>query len=257
MPTSSPIYNNVLTARGISTIIPSLLHRSPFERLGIDLTGPFLQSPKGNQYLLAVLDHLTGWAEAFPIPNKRSQTVWDTLYTQYFPCYGFPAVIITDQGLEFQAADFRDGLRRLGIDHKRTTPCHPQTNGAVERFHRTLKATIRKLCNNATSKWEEQLADAMWGYRVAETNSRGSSPYFLLFGHPPGVSPLGDTRFGNLARAQRHAFLCQETAKPGRQEKSKLLPLSHRHGIRIQRQLECHALHSVPLSLQQSRQYSS
>lgn len=53
--------------------------RRPFDILGIDLTGPFLPSHRNNRYLLSVVDHLTGWAEALPIPGKRASTVWNAL----------------------------------------------------------------------------------------------------------------------------------------------------------------------------------
>ena len=209
------------------TDIPS----KPFERVGVDLTGPFLPSPTGNKYLLVVVDHLTGWAEVYPIPDKRSQTVWMKLYSEFFSRFGFPNVLITDQGQEFNSEFFRTNLKTLGISHKRTTPGHPQTNGVAERFNRTLKETLRKLVNNQTSQWESYLPEALWAYRVSETESRGSSPYYLLFGQIPN-KPNSDfqteSRFENLARAQRLAYEKQEQAKQSRHDKSKLTPLGKR-----------------------------
>ena len=145
--------------------------------------------------------------------------------------YGFPETLITDLGLEFNSKELRDKFEKLGINHKRSTPAHPQTNGAIERFHRTLKSTLRKLCNNNTSAWEDHLADALWAYRISESEARGNSPYFLLFGLHPDAKPLEsheDTRFESLARAQRHAFVTQTMAKQKRQERSKLDDLCKR-----------------------------
>ena len=203
----------------------------PFERIGLDLTGPFLPSSKGNKYLMCAVDHLTGWAESIPIRDKRSSTVWEALTTQVFPRQGHPDVIITDNGLEFMSNAFQDGLRSLNIIHKKTTPIHPQTNGVVERFHRTLKDSLRKLMNNNTSSWEDQLADAMWAYRISDSEARGSSPYELLYGFPanmPHLEDLKDSRFSSMARARQHAHDLQVTAKRKRQERSRFLRLSDR-----------------------------
>ena len=200
----------------------------PFERIGVDLTGPLLPSPAGNKYLLVVIDHLTGWAEAYPIPDKRSATVWNKLYAEFFPRFGFPEVLVTDQGQEFNSASFKSGLQTLGIQHKRTTPGHPQTNGMAERFNRTLKNTLRKLCNNQTSQWENHLPDALWAYRISETETRGSSPYYLLFGQIPNKAAetiQTSHRFENLARAHRLAYQKQEEAKTKRHDRSHLRPL--------------------------------
>lgn len=47
--------------------------------------------------------------------------------------------LITDNGPQFVARDFKDYLRICGMQHARTSPAHPQSNGKLERFHATLK----------------------------------------------------------------------------------------------------------------------
>lgn len=71
---------------------------APFQEVGIDLVGPFLPPHNGNKYIIALVDHHTGWAEAYPIPDKRSITIWEQIYHQYFSRFGFPKVLLTDQG---------------------------------------------------------------------------------------------------------------------------------------------------------------
>jgi transposase InsO family protein len=162
-----------INARNFRPTVPQLTETPsrPFQRIGVDLTGPLMPSLQGNKYILSVVDHLTGWAEAFPIPNKKAETVWNKLREEFFPRYGFCEVMISDQGQEFSALQNREGWKQLGIDHRRSTPGHSATNGCVERFHRTIKETLKKVCNNQTSSWESHLADAMWGYRASETET--------------------------------------------------------------------------------------
>jgi transposase InsO family protein len=204
--------------------------KRPFERVGVDLTGPFLPSLQNNRYLLCMVDHLTGWAEAIPIPDKRATTVWAALMTEIFPRHGHPQTLITDNGLEFANEVFTTGCRALQIHHVRTTPVRPQSNGVVERFNRTLKDTLRKLMNNQTSSWQEHLAAALWAYRISASEARGTSPFELLYGYPPDTPDIDDPdgRFEVLTRARNHAVLQQEKNKLQRQELSRLLPTDKR-----------------------------
>jgi transposase InsO family protein len=48
--------------------------------------------------------------------------------------------IITDNGPQFLAKDFKEFIRVTGMDHVRTSPYYPQSNGKIERWHKTLKA---------------------------------------------------------------------------------------------------------------------
>ena len=48
--------------------------------------------------------------------------------------------IISDNGPQFIAKDFKVFIRLAGMTHVRTAPYHPQSNGKIERWHRTLKA---------------------------------------------------------------------------------------------------------------------
>ncbi len=54
----------------------------------------------------------------------------------------FPAArprIISDNGPQFIAKDFKEFIRLSGMTHVRTSPYYPQSNGKLERFHKTLK----------------------------------------------------------------------------------------------------------------------
>ena len=97
--------------------------------VGIDLIGPFIPSEQGNRYALTIVDHLSGWAEALPIPNKSSEAVEKALAQEFIPRHGAPETVISDRGLEFASGHFRKYLAGLGIEHRQSTPYHPQTNG--------------------------------------------------------------------------------------------------------------------------------
>ena len=77
---------------------------------------------------------------------------------------------------------------RIKLTH--TTPYHPQGNGAVERFNRTLKAMISKL--NNVDKWDKSLQTLVKHYNSHVCDATGFSPFQLMFGRKCNfsISPL-------------------------------------------------------------------
>ena len=48
--------------------------------------------------------------------------------------------VISDNGPQFMARDFKEFIRIAGLTHVRTSPYYPQRNGRIERWHKSLKA---------------------------------------------------------------------------------------------------------------------
>ena len=111
----------------------------------------------------------------------------------------------------------------MGVEHHRTTPVQPQSNGRTERFNRTLKEMLQKLVNNASDRWEGQLITAMLAYRTSVSTTTGYTPFFLLYGHRsrmPLTTALrvsSENAFGNrlddLARALKMARAMTEDSR--------------------------------------------
>ena len=59
----------------------------PFDKIAIDLVTDFETSTSGNKHILTVIDHLIGWPEAFPIPDKTADTIVTTLINHYLPVH--------------------------------------------------------------------------------------------------------------------------------------------------------------------------
>jgi len=73
----------------------------------------------------------------------------------------------------------------LGIYQRKTTPYHLQTNGAVERFNRTLQNMIAMYVNAYQDDWDEILPYVLYAYRTAYNESTRESPYYLMFIRDP------------------------------------------------------------------------
>ena len=76
----------------------------------------------------------------------------------------------------------KDICKLLGIKKLNTTASHPQCNGAVEKFNRTLKSMLRKQAAKMGAQWDQYLSRVLWAYRNTSHSSTGEKPSFLLFG---------------------------------------------------------------------------
>ena len=155
---------------------------APWERVGIDLTGKHPRSRRGNYYILTYIDYFTKWAEAYPIPNKEASTVCRLLVEEIFPRYGVPLQVISDQGREFDNRLIKGVCDIMGADKIRTSPYKASTNGAVERFHRTLNAMLGRVVCESQRDWDERVPMVMAAYRASRHEATGYSPNFLMFG---------------------------------------------------------------------------
>ena len=75
----------------------------------------------------------------------------------------------------------------LGLKKVNSTVHHPQTDGLVERFNRTLTDMLSKKVKKNEKDWDQQLSYVLFAYQASLQESTGESPFFLLYGHAPGV----------------------------------------------------------------------
>ena len=137
------------------------------------------------QKILVVTDHFSRFVQALKVKDKRAITIAKCLYDNYFRHYGFPRHLLSDQGTEFCNAILNEMCIYLNIKKLRTSPYHPQMNGAVEHVHQTLERMIAKLDNRRRRKWPKHLASITHAYNSTRSQIMGYSPYFLMMGCRP------------------------------------------------------------------------
>ena len=174
----------------------------PFERVAMDLTGPHPASRSGHVYILTVMDLFTKWAEAIPIRNKEAVTVARALMDVVFARFGVPYQLLSDNGKEFDNHVMKELCRLLEVDKIRTTVYKASTNGAIERFHRTLNSMIGKVVAINQKNWDEFLPSVMGAYRASCHEATGFSPNFLMFGRE-NTAPL-DVVYGTPRGEESH-----------------------------------------------------
>ena len=117
-----------------------------------------------------------------PIVNKKAATVAFALYDNWFTLIGFPEQIQSDKGKEFVAKVCKAMYSVFAVRKVQTSGWHPQANGQVERFNKTLAEMLTKLCAKDQVNWPNYLRTVVMEYNAMVHCSTGESPYWMLFG---------------------------------------------------------------------------
>ena len=98
----------------------------PFGKIAINLVTECETSTSGNKHILTIIDHLTRWPEAFPIPDKSADTIVVTFINEYLPVHMCPQYILSNNGTEFKNNLMDQVLQQLGIERIFSAPYHPR-----------------------------------------------------------------------------------------------------------------------------------
>ncbi|XP_061764252.1 uncharacterized protein K02A2.6-like [Nerophis ophidion] len=169
---------------------PLPLIEVPFERIGVDLVGPFHPSTKGYRFALVLVDYATRYPEAVPLRSISAKSVAQALF-QVVSRVGIPKEILTEQDMSFMSRTLKELYGLLGSKSIRTSVYHPQTDGLAERLNRTLKSIIWKFVHEDKPNWHKWLDPLLFAVREVPQAFTGFSPFELLFGRKPrGVLDL-------------------------------------------------------------------
>ena len=153
----------------------------PFERIGIDFVGPLSQTKNGNKYILVAMDYLTKWPEAKAMKQAKADNVTEFIYREIICRHGCPQIIMTDQGSHFKNQIVKELCEKFRIKHKLSSPYHPQTNGLVERFNRTLCESLAKI-SEQEDQWDEHIEEVLFAYQTNKHGTTKKIPFYLTYG---------------------------------------------------------------------------
>ena len=164
--------------------LTSITTTQPMKMVCVDFLS--LEASKGGiENILVITDHFSRYAQAYPTKNQTAKTTARVLYDNYIVHYGFPTRIHSDQGRNFESETIKCLCELAGVSKSRTTPYHPQGNGTVERFNRTLLGMLGTLDPDEKKDWKKYVPSLTHAYNATRHDSTGFSPFYLMFGRHP------------------------------------------------------------------------
>lgn len=111
---------------------------APHEHWHVDVS--YLNIAGTFYFLFSVLDGCSRFIVHWEIREKMEESAVETILQRAREAHpGVTPRIISDNGPQFIAKDFKEFIRLAGITHVRTSPYYPQSNGKIERWHKPLK----------------------------------------------------------------------------------------------------------------------
>ena len=165
----------------VAPLKPIPVVEEPFSRVNVDCVWPLPRTKAGNQYLLTIMCASTRFPEAIPLRNIKAKKLVSALI-KFFTMVGLPRSIQSDQGSNFMSGLFQQVMHQLGIKQFKSSAYYPESQGALERVHQTLKNMMRTYCLKEEKEWDEGVNLLPFAVRESIQESLGFSPFKLVFG---------------------------------------------------------------------------
>ena len=152
---------------------PWMWPAKPWQRVHIDFAGPFLDC-----HFLVVVDAHSKWPEVFEMQSTSTAKTIAVL-RHLFAAYSLPEQVVSDNGPQFIAEEFKSFMKQNGVKHIHCAPYHPSSNGAAERFIQTFKKSM-KASQKDDRTLSHRLADFLLTYRATPHATTGRAPSTLF-----------------------------------------------------------------------------
>src|SRR4029077_17895253 len=194
---------------------------TPHEHWHVDIS--YLNIAGTFFFLCSVLDGCSRFTVHWEIREKMEESDVETIIQRAREAYpGVTPRVITDNGPQFIAKDFKEFIRIAGMTHVKTSPYYPQSNGKIERWHKTLKGDcIRVLTTLSLDDARRIVADYVTHYNTIRLHSAIGylTPHDKLAGRDQEIFAQRDRKLAEARdrrRQQRQAAAQLPTPAPAR-----------------------------------------
>lgn len=160
-------WNKKPSKKGTGFVQPLKIHEHWHVDISyINLSGTFY-------YLCTVLDGCSRYIVHWDIKEAMKEADVELIIQEALDKHpGSKPRIISDNGPQFIAKDFKQFVRLAGMTHVRTSPYYPQSNGKIERWHKTLKTEcVRKHCPETLEEAKSLIEDYIKHYNTQRLHS--------------------------------------------------------------------------------------
>ena len=115
------------------------------------------QTCEGNSHVMVIVDYLTKWTEVFPMQDQSSEIIARLFVYNVICRHGVPNQLLSDRGTNLLSDLILDICQLTGMKKINTTYYHPQTDGLMENFNKTLRSMIAKHAKQFGMDWDKYL----------------------------------------------------------------------------------------------------
>nr|XP_037290924.1 uncharacterized protein K02A2.6-like [Rhipicephalus microplus] len=133
-----------------------------------------------NDWFLVLVDAHSKWVDVLHMKSTTAQATVEKLRTE-FAAFGLPERIVTDHGPQFVSAEFTNFLNSIAVQHTKTPPYHPASNGTAERLVQTVKRSFIKQLRDeqftgVTRTMQHRVDQFLFTYRNTPCSTTGKTP---------------------------------------------------------------------------------
>jgi len=159
----------------------------PWQVISMDFLGPFPRSSSRNTHLFVVYDQFSKYVLARPMTAAVANKVCEFLEYEVFLHFSTPQVIISDNGSQFTAEQFKSLLKRYKVKHWLNARYHSQHNPS-ERINGVLTTAIRSYLKENHKHWDRNLKNILVALNTSVSSVTKFTPHFLNFGKELKIS---------------------------------------------------------------------
>lgn len=156
---------------------PTKMPDDSWDTLAIDLQGPY---PTGDN-LFVMIDYRSRYPIVYFVRKTTSSKLIKCM-NKTFSVFGYPRVLVSDNGSQFVSDEFKKYCRSHNITHHPVSPYFPSANGEVENMNRTLKKVVQRAFIEGKDV-RQAVQDFLLVYRSTPHSVTQVSPADLLFKH--------------------------------------------------------------------------
>ena len=155
---------------------------NPFDKVGIDLLGPFPETKFGMKHIMVVVDYFTKWVETKALESAKALDVANAFVQTVILRHGAPESILSDRGKAFISEIMTEVFKLLKTNHNTTVAYHPQCNGLCERQMHTFATMLSMYVSQDHRDWDVLLPYMQFAYNISTQDSTRRTPFYLIYG---------------------------------------------------------------------------
>ncbi len=150
----------------------------PWKKLGLDIVGPFDTAASACRFVITLINYYSKWPE-FGFSHTATTEEIIHFLTSVFSRRSNPETVTMDNGPQFTSAAFALFLHTRGVSHNRTSVYQPAANGAIQRFHHSLRSCIQTETQQSQT-WQVTVTNWLQVFHATPHAITSTIPYELF-----------------------------------------------------------------------------